>query len=81
MEKAKKILNFNYRSYTAWTTLLAALLSVLVSVLKLFGIEVTPDQTAEGTVVINAVLTLLAALGIITAPTDNKNKEVGKKKL
>lgn len=71
----KKLFNFNHHSGAAWATLLFAILAALVAVLKVFGIEVTEDQTKDVTLVITAILNVLVAMGIITAPTDKQDKE------
>lgn len=70
MDKLGKIFNFNHKSYGAWATLLFAIVAAAVAILKVFGIEVSSDQTKGVTLVITAVLNVFVALGIITAPTD-----------
>lgn len=71
----KKFLNFNHKSITAWLTLGGAGLSAAVAILKLFGIEITPDQTKDLTLAYTAILNVLVALGIIAAPTDKKEED------
>lgn len=71
----KKIFNFNHKSLAAWLTLGGASLSAIVAILKLFGIEVTPDQTKDVTLAYTAILNVLVAMGIITAPTDKKEDD------
>lgn len=71
----KNLLNFNKHSYGAWATLLFAILSAVVAILKVFGVEVTSDQTKDVTLIITAVLNVFVALGIITAPTDKKEDD------
>ncbi|GBG94656.1 hypothetical protein LFYK43_11150 [Ligilactobacillus salitolerans] len=68
----KKILNFNHKSLAAWLTLGGAGLSAGIAILKLFGIEITPDQTKDVTLAYTAILNVLVAAGILTAPTDKK---------
>lgn len=70
MKKIK--LNFNSKSYTAWITLLMAIVSAGVAILKVFGIEVTPDQTNDVTLIITTVLNVFVAAGILTQPMDKK---------
>lgn len=70
----KKIFNFNHKSYGAWATLLFSILSALVAILKVFGVEISADQTKDVTLTITAVLNVFVALGIITAPTDKKEE-------
>lgn len=68
MKKIK--LNFNHKSYTAWITLAMAIVSAVIAILKVFGIEITPDQTKDVTLIITTVLNVFVAAGIITAPMD-----------
>ncbi|WEV56118.1 phage holin [Ligilactobacillus acidipiscis] len=79
--KKKSILNFNYRSYGAWLVLLFAILSAVIAILKVFGIEVSADQTNDVTLVITAILNVLVALGIVSAPMDKQNIENTEKSL
>lgn len=78
MEELKKIFNkifnFNHRSYVAWVTVGASVAACALPVLKLFGVEVTPDQTKDVTMAYNAVLSLLVTLGILTGKMDNPDK-------
>lgn len=73
MKKIK--LNFNHKSYTAWITLLMAIVSAGIAILKVFGIEVTPDQTKDVTLIITTVLNVFVAAGILTQPMDRKDEK------
>lgn len=70
LSKLGKIFNFNHKSYGAWATLLFSIVAAAVAILKVFGIEVSSEQTKDVTLVITAILNVFVALGIITAPTD-----------
>lgn len=71
---AKKF-NFNYHSVSAWATLLFSVLSAVVAFLKVFGIEVTPEQTKDVTLAITASLNVLVAFGILTGKQDKQGKD------
>lgn len=72
--KIANALNFNYKSYKAWVTLLVPVVSAVVAILKIFGIEVTPEQTKDVTLAITAILNVLLALGILVVKQDNHEK-------
>ena len=73
MKKPK--LNFNHKSYKEWVTLLMALMSAVFGILKVCGIEVSPDQSKDVTMVIMSILNVAAAAGIIYGPMDKQDKE------
>lgn len=49
-----------------------AIVSAGIAILKVFGIEVTPDQTKDVTLIITTVLNVFVAAGILTQPMDKK---------
>ena len=73
--KLAKQFNFNYHSVSAWTTLLFSVLSAIIALLKVFGIEVTPEQTKDVTLAITAILNVLVAFGILTGKQDKQRKD------
>lgn len=66
-------INFNVKSVKAWTTLLSALIGAGVSVLAALGVVVKPTDATTLYSMVTAVLSLLAAAGILT----DTNKPMG----
>lgn len=73
MKKPKT--NFNYHSYKAWVTLAMAVVSAGLAILKVCGIEVTPEQTKDVTLIITTVLNVAVAAGIIYGPMDKQGDD------
>lgn len=66
-------INFNVKSAKAWATLLSAVIGAGVSVLAALGIVIKPTDATTLYSMVTAVLSLLAAAGILT----DTNKPTG----
>lgn len=66
-------INFNVKSAKAWGTLISAIIGAVVSILAAFGIIVNPTDASTFYGTVTAVLSLLAATGILT----DTNKPTG----
>jgi uncharacterized membrane protein len=66
-------INFNVKSVKAWTALGSALIGAGVSVLAALGVVVKPTDATTLYSMVTAVLSLLAAAGILT----DTNKPTG----
>ena len=66
-------INFNVKSVKAWTALASAVIGAVVSILAAFGIVVKPTDATTLYSTVTAVLSLLAAAGILT----DTNKPTG----
>lgn len=66
-------INFNVKSVKAWAALGSAVIGAVVSVLAAFGIVIKPTDATTLYSTVTAVLSLLAATGILT----DTNKPTG----
>ena len=66
-------INFNVKSVKAWTALGSAIIGAVVSVLAAFGVVIKPTDATTLYSTVTAVLSLLAATGILT----DTNKPTG----
>lgn len=69
-------INFNVKSVKAWATLLSAVVAFIVSLLSAFGVVVKPTDATALYSGITAILSVLAAAGILT----DTNKPTGEDK-
>lgn len=65
-------LNFNYKSATAWGTLLTAIATGGIGILTSLGIVVKQTDATTIYGVITTVVSLLTTLGILTTSTDKQ---------
>ncbi|WP_241259162.1 hypothetical protein [Ligilactobacillus pobuzihii] len=72
MKKIK--LNFNKHSAGAWLTLSGAVIAAGTGVLSALGVQVDNQTLASFSGVVNAVVSLLTALGILTGSQDKEVK-------
>lgn len=68
-------INFNYRSAKAWITLVSAATGSILGVLTALGVTVPADTSSLVTGLATTIVSLLSAFGILTADTDNPNKQ------
>lgn len=66
-------INFNVKSAKAWAALASAVIGAIVSILAAFGIVIKPTDATTLYSTVTAVLSLLAAAGILT----DTNKPTG----
>ncbi|OKP91342.1 phage holin [Paenibacillus sp. P32E] len=65
-------MNSKWRNYGLWVSLMAAVLLGVQTIGAIFGVQFAPEKFDEVTAAVNAFLSVLVVLGIVSNPEAGK---------